>query len=245
MRLRVQSYGISKSAKTLANYLEIPRLKTNNSKFRGRQGDLLVNWGCVKKIHQKATYINPITSVAIASDKLATFRALEAAGVSIPTYGTDCSFADDSSVVVARTTLHGHSGQGIEVGTPSEVPHAPLYTLFINKKAEYRAIVCIDEVVDFKQKLKKRDWEEERSKVIWNSDNGYVFARNEIRTPEGINQLAVDAVKALGLKYGAVDIIEDREGSLYVLEINSAFGLEGTTVSLFGDKLKQYITENY
>lgn len=55
----------------------------------------------------------------------------------------------------------------------------------------------------------------------------------------------MDAVKALGLKYGAVDIIEDEEGNLYVLEINSAFGLEGTTVALFGDKLKQYITENY
>lgn len=244
MRLKIQPYGISKSAKALAEFLNIQRLKVSGSKFRARPSDVIIPWGVPKTV-LNAQYVNPLEGLRTATNKLATFRALQAAGVSIPTFGTNCSFADDSSVVFARTTLSGHSGEGIEVGQPSEVPSAPLYTEFIDKQHEYRAIVCAGEVVDFKQKLKKRDFEGERSPYVWNVANGYIFVRNNIRVPEQAYQLSIDTIQALGLVYGAVDLIEDAEGVLYVLEINTAFGLEGSTTELFGNKLKAFIEENY
>lgn len=242
MRIRVQAYGPSNSARALAKHLGIKLLRQKGSTFRARATDVIINWGVIKT-YTNANYINPISAVITASNKLTTLLALQAAEVSTPVFDTNCTFADDSSIVVARTTLSGHSGQGIVVGEPNQLPHAPLYTEFIDKKREYRAIVCIDEVVDFKQKLKKKDWDGERSPYVWNVANGYVFARNEITRPESIDQLAIDAVKALGLKYGAVDIIEDCEGKLYVLEVNTAFGLEGATIALFGNKIKQYLEE--
>lgn len=243
-RIRIQAYGPSNSAKELSTYLQIPRIKHSNSKYVAKPTDVIINWGIVKNKY-RAIYVNPVEAVLIASNKLHTLNALQAASIKTPAYGTSCTFADDSTLVFARTTLSGHSGEGIVVGEPSQVPSAPLYTEFINKKYEYRAIVCVDEVVDFKQKLKKKDWEGDRSPYVWNVANGYIFARNEIRVPDTVHQLAIDSVKALGLTYGAVDIIEDVEGTLYVLEINTAFGLENSTIALFGDKLHKHIMENY
>ena len=79
---------------------------------------------------------------------------------------------------------------------------------------------------------------------MWNCDNGYVFAREGIHKPDTIDVLSVQAIEALGLTYGAVDIIEDKQGNLYVLEINTAFGLEGTTISLVGDAIKGLLDES-
>lgn len=247
-RLRIQAYRPSNSAKALSEYLGIMRLKHNNSRFRARPTDIIINWGVVKN-PLNAIYLNPINSVRTASDKLATFTKLKEAGVSIPQFGTSCTFANDSDTVVARTELHGHSGAGIVVGQPSELPHAPLYVQYIPKIAEYRAIVCNGDVVDFKQKLKRNRKSEsnpdgfdgEHNPHVWNLDGGYVFARNNIRHPESADEQSIKALEALGLLYGAVDLIEDEEGNIFVLEINTAFGIDGSTLNRFGDKLQEYI----
>lgn len=243
MRLRVQAYGPSKSAKDLAEYLQVKRLLTNGrSKFRGRPTDVIINWGIPKQIHN-SIYLNPIQAVRTAANKLQTFKALKQAEVNVPKFGTDCSFANDSDRVVARTTLTGHSGEGIVVDEPANLPQAPLYVEYVEKVAEYRAIVVGDSVVDFKQKLKKRDWEGERSADVWNHSNGYVFARNGINHPEETDNQAIKAIQALGLNYGAVDIIEDEDGNIYVLEVNTAFCLSGTTLELVGEAIKGILDE--
>ena len=53
--------------------------------------------------------------------------------------------------------------------------------------------------------------------------------------------MGIDAVSALGLDFGAVDIIEDADGKLYVLEVNTAPGLEGQTLTLMAEALKELI----
>lgn len=252
MRLKVQAYGPSKSARALADFLEVKRLLTNgNSRFRGRAGDIIVNWGNPKQVHNTATYLNPLDAVRVASNKLSTFKALKEAGVSIPVFFTNKEDLGPRTKYMARTTLTGHSGQGIVVGKPSELPEAPLYSKLVKKTAEYRAIVVNGKVVDFKQKLKRRAQSEENpdghvgehDEFVWNLDGGYIFARNGIRHPEEADIQSIKALEALNLKYGAVDLIEDANGKIYVLEINTAFGLEGTTVSLVGNAIKEIVNE--
>ena len=161
----------------------------------------------------------------------------------VPTVHYSKSTLEADKTYFARTNLFGHSGDGIEVGIPTELPEAQLYTEFIKKKHEYRAIVVDDEVVDLKKKLKKRDFEGDRSPYVWNVANGYIFARNDIEFHPTLPQLAIDATKALNLSYGAVDIIQDRNGNLYVLEINTAFGLCGHTIPLVGEAIKKLINK--
>jgi len=41
-----------------------------------------------------------------------------------------------------------------------------------------------------------------------------------------------------------VDIIEDNEGILYVLEVNTAFGIDGSTIDLVLPHFKELLYEN-
>lgn len=52
--------------------------------------------------------------------------------------------------------------------------------------------------------------------------------------------IAHAAVKALGLDFGAVDIGERADGSLIVLEVNRAPGLEGGTISAYASAITQW-----
>jgi len=250
-RIRINPYGASKGAKELANYLGVKRLRVptsalsggarTGSQFRGKYSDVVINWGNGKGNVGNARQINNLQNVQLASNKLSTLGRLIEEGVRTPNFLTEQPRAYEGETYVARTTLYGHSGEGIVVGKIGELPGAPLYVEYIKKTAEYRVIVVGDEAVDVKQKLKKRDFEGDRSEYVWNCDNGYIFARNDITIPTGLNELGVAAVKALGLDFGAVDIIQDEGGRLYVLEVNTAFGLEGQTISLVGDAIRELL----
>lgn len=67
----------------------------------------------------------------------------------------------------------------------------------------------------------------ERSAGIgWNWNHGFAFEFYH-EAPEAIKQLGCQAVDALGLDFGAVDIIHGMDGTLYVLEVNTAPGTQG------------------
>jgi glutathione synthase/RimK-type ligase-like ATP-grasp enzyme len=72
--------------------------------------------------------------------------------------------------------------------------------------------------------------------LIRNAANGWVFAVNDVRftspeIEEKVRSYSVAAVKALGLDFGAVDIIVNKKGTeAYVLEVNTAPGIESPTV---------------
>ncbi len=245
-RVRVQCYKPSKSARALARYLGVKRIKTRGSRFRGRPSDVIINWGNVKTVYHNSRYLNPIESVKIAANKLATFEALN--GLSIPSYTSSydqaLAWLLEGKKVVIRSTLYGHSGRGIKVVDREEdLEAAPLYTILEDKVAEYRAIVVNGKVVDVKEKKKKREWEDERDPYIWNHGNGYVFARDVGDMPCDLASVSIEVVERLGLITGAVDIIKNSEGKLKVLEINTAYGLEGTTVELVGDAIREVVEE--
>lgn len=236
-RIRIQAYGPSNSARELSRYLNIRRIRSNPSstRFKGRISDIIINWGIPKTIHC-SRYVNPIESVRVAACKLQSLNKLSRAGISIPDFTVS---KPTDGKWVARTILNANSGVGAVVAEASELPNAPLYTKYIPKDAEFRVIVVDGEVVDAKQKLKRRDFEGERQPYIWSCDNGYVMAR-QVDIPDNIAQLGIDAVNALGLIIGAVDIIV-KDNTAYVLEINSAPGLAGTTIELVGDAIAKYI----
>ena len=73
---------------------------------------------------------------------------------------------------------------------------------------------------------------------IKNVSNGYVF-----KTPKrGLNgsrhRAAIGAVSALGLDFGAVDLIVDANGKEYVLEVNTAPALSPMRVEKYVQALR-------
>jgi glutathione synthase/RimK-type ligase-like ATP-grasp enzyme len=183
--------------------------------------------------------VNSFASVEVAGNKLLTFNKLRGVdGIRIPEYTTDINVAydwlrKDGVAVVARTKLRGHSGDGIVLVSEKDgtLPPAPLYVKYVKKQQEFRVHVAFGEVIDVQEKRQRKDYTGDVNHQVRNHHTGWVYCREEIQAPAGLQAMAIATVLALGLDFGAVDLIYNRKGdAIYVLEVNTAPGLEGTTV---------------
>lgn len=227
----------SASCRALARSLEARRVYSNR-RYRPRPHHTIINWGNSQWGTWKAPVINNPETVRKASNKLSTLRSLSEAGVSIPKFTTDACIENLNYPIVCRTLLTSRSGNGIIIANNEEelVP-APLYTSYISG-IEFRVHVVFDEVIDYVQKKKLRTENLNARNIQFNPHirnhlNGWIFARSDVDLPISARTTATEAVQALGLDFGAVDCIVDTDGAAYILEINTAPGLEGTTLEKY------------
>ena len=221
--------------------------------YRSRVNHIYLNWGCTNHPQwwypENVTVLNSPNATRISTNKLFAFEKLKEAEVSTPDWTVDrdeaFQWVRDGHSVVCRTILNGSGGAGIILAASSEElaeVNAPLYVKYKKKKHEYRIHVFNEKVTDVQQKRKRKDVEV--NSKIRNLANGWVFCREGVTLPEGANDLAIRAVSSLGLTFGAVDIIEnEKEKSCYVLEVNTAPGLEGSTVQSYALAIKEWLDE--
>jgi hypothetical protein len=216
----------------------VRRLSTENSRFVPKIHNIVINWGNSGQFHVGlAKCFNQ--NVGRAVNKLQTFHVLREAGVSVPTYVTTRAGAGelfaDNGIVVCRTTLTGNSGKGIVIAkTPEELVDAPLYTRHARHKNEYRVHVAFGNVIDYSQKKKRSNAEESANILVRSHHNGWVFCRENVVLPDAVKEQAIAAVSALGLDFGAVDVGHRVGDNLAVVfEVNTAPGIEGTTVDRY------------
>lgn len=237
MRVRIAQYKAgSRSAKALSEALGALRLKKEGSKFKPRASDIIINWGCSGDLGlSPAQVLNKPEKVARVSDKKKFFaHAKDATTFSVPEHTTSKKEAEEYKTCVCRHILSGSGGKGIEIIERGEtLPSAPLYVKYIPKEAEYRAHIYKGKVIDWQRKIRDPDKEPTNWKVR-NHDNGFIFARNSSKPmPKEAGDAAIEAVKYFELDFGAVDLIVTKSGKVYVLEINTAPGLEGTTLESY------------
>lgn len=238
----------SKSAKALAAALGTKLIKHEGKplKFGGH----MINWGCSRverDLVGNHITLNPEYAIQTAVNKLTAFQAMEDA-VSIPEFTTDPLVAQEwlreGTAVVVRHKLNGHSGEGIEIVDIAEGPGgitaAPLYTKYIKKVAEYRVHVFGDEAFFVQKKARKLEVpDEEVNWQVRNLKGGFIYANQNVEASPAIIEQAVKAIAALGLDFGAVDIVVKKDGTPYVLEVNTACGLEGTTLDKYVEQFKK------
>lgn len=241
----------SPSARALAAALGIKRLMKEGKDLH--VAGSIINWGnsaLYRNFTYEQEFFNHPEAVAKAVNKLETFKALEGR-VGIPKWTEDAGEASEwlrkGVSVVIRKTLTGHSGEGIEIVDPlgdieGEAATHPLYTQYIKKREEYRVHVFRGKVI-FKQR-KARKLDVPKDEVNWqvrNLDGGFIFANKNVELPAEALQSAVAAVDCLGLDFGAVDIILGNDGNYYVLEVNTACGLQGSTLDAYVEAFKEYV----
>lgn len=221
----------SKSARKLARALGGKRKKPGQVV---PYGSTVINWGDSSCPHQ---CLNTPESVLKATNKRLCFEALSAAGVPVPRFATGKETVTWSGTTVVRHKLQGHSGEGIElVEKKEDLPDAPLYVEYIKKENEYRLHIGRRNgvYVIIAEQRKARRLDRPLEQVDWkirSHNNGFVFVREDCDPPESVQDVARQSVAALGLDFGAVDVIYNtKEGKAYVLEINTAPGLEGQTI---------------
>ena len=247
----------SRSLKNLQTQLKedqderrVLRVRRTSVRYRRRVSDRIVAWGPTAP--SQHTDQGQEAAKKLASNKLFSFRKFTEHNVSVPEWTTDYNKAfewwDQGKTIVGRQLLCSHSGKGIILFNPKEDDQfdeglsCKLYVQYKKKKHEYRVHVFQQEVIDIAQK-KRKVGHENRDNQIRNHSNGWIYAREGITQPEGINQLALDACAALGLYSGAVDIIwNEHENKCYVLEINTAPGIEGTTCKHYTNQIIASLT---
>ena len=234
-----------KLAKELSTACGLPAITIGsmNTKYQPRWADYVINWGNSKQPNWMFhTAINSYFEVAYAVDKLSTLKTLDVCDVNIVEYTTEPP--TESGLWVARTKLNGHSGEGIILFDPSTdpVPNAPLYTKYKKKKHEYRVHVFAGNVIDVTWKRKRKGVVADNK--IRNWKNGWVYCREGITYKPEMLDLAKAACYYLGLDFGAVDIIyNELEDKYYVLEVNTAPGLTGSTLAAYTNAFTKEITK--
>lgn len=246
-RYRVLPYRQgSKGAKALADALGGRVLKLVGSTFVPKNGDVIINWGNTQATseishhlaNEEGKYLNYPQMIRMASNKLMFFQTMKGSNLEeiIPEFWTSSSdIPDEKFPVVCRTVLAGHSGDGIHIAdTRDGLVPAPLYTRYVKKKDEYRIHVGRKDggtsIISVQRKARRAGFDNPNWKVR-NLAGGFVYVRNEVSPPAGVLEAATKALEATGLDFGAVDAIyNEQQGRSYVLEINTAPGLEGQTV---------------
>jgi glutathione synthase/RimK-type ligase-like ATP-grasp enzyme len=195
-------------------------------------------------------YLNHPSNVSIARDKRETLTLLSHNGVPTVEWTLDVDVAlqwfSHGDVVVQRNTATGQGGAGIVVCDPTlpgnVAPTAAgvLFTKYFKRKQEFRIHVWGNDVLDIQLKKKRRG--EEADPRIRSHNNGWVFCREGVVCPEQVSTAAVEAVRALGLDFGAVDIgWNERKQTAAVFEVNTAPGVEGTTLDRYVSKIKEAV----
>jgi glutathione synthase/RimK-type ligase-like ATP-grasp enzyme len=261
-RIRIYPYKLySEGARALSTALDTICVKPDG-RYRPRVNDLIINWGnstipiWYQQTDIEQTLNHPL-NVAQAVNKLTTLQLLQRSGVPTPEWTTDMyeaqGWLNENNLVVERHNLTGSKGNGIIVKIPersiafqsAEVDDAPLYTKLIPRAREYRVHVFDGQVIDLQQKKRRVTGLENANDsdgTIKNLDNGWVFVRDDITPPpRSIFDVSIRAVHALGLDFGGVDVLV-KDGECYVLEINCAVGLEGSTINSYVNAIKRYAT---
>lgn len=210
--------------------------------------DRIINWGHTHVIlprnilREMNPMFNTPYAVAATVDKLSFFNLCAGQHIT-PEYTTIpdvarawCASGDK---VVCRTKLRASAGHGIVIARrPEEVVDARLYTKYTPKRDEYRVHIFNREVIDIAAKRGKegvnKNWE------IRTHDNGFIYARKNLNVPAQVIEQAMRAMFCTELDFGGVDVIWNADQQLaYVLEINTAPGLEGETVEHYAKAIKE------
>lgn len=259
-RTRVLMYTgsrFSDSAKKVATLMGIRRIRHRNSRYRPRQGDTVINWGAseARPGMSVVRWINrpPLRGI----NKLTCFNILNTPSttgvVSTPQFTTSAEVVrlnretDPNAVWLARHTVTGSGGRGITIINPGDrIPSAPLYVKYIPKKYEVRIHVSNGRWFDVQQKMFRRGTGGDVNHKIRSHGNGFIFVRHGLSIPQAAldkcKAEAEKAVRALGMDFGAVDVIfNERHDRAYVLEVNSSPGVENSTAQNYANMLREMV----
>jgi len=177
----------------------------------------------------------------IKANKLKAFKIMKSRGVRTVPWTTNYEQAQQwlnaDHIVFERTSLHGDNSKGITVleakqktvlGNRAKPPKAhegvPLFTQFVPHTAEYRIHCTQQHFFDGMEKRRGKD----SKPYIFDAEHG-LFCRDGVIIPMDAKMQALKALLAVGLDFGAVDLIWcAKERKTYVLEVNSAPGLLGS-----------------
>lgn len=241
----------SDGARTLARALGARYIR-EGARTRNTEGSLVINWGCASAPSWrnsgigKQIVVNSDDSVNLARSKVASFTIFNHNGVPTLEWTKLNHVAKewhDNDAVVFNRKDYLSSGGGIKIIKPDDPWDTSLtgfYTKYFKKDAEFRVHVFNGKVIDITRKKRTSAVKEnDRSiyeKMVRSLDNGWIHAHEDIGLSSDalayVGSVACRAVQAVGLLFGACDILfrfsTSGIGKALVAEVNSAPGVVNT-----------------
>ena len=207
---------------------------------RQRHLTYLVRWGSSRTVPWTIDEeVNCRDAIALAANKYAALECLSAHDV--PTVPFSRSPAFDGTVLQRQDRHRG--GTDILSGPAEDFVPAPgvHYTQFTASEHELRLHVFGGQVI--RSQIKKG---EDGDLPIRSHGNGYTFITFVNKEPnQSRKDVAVAAVQALGLDFGAVDMLLLPDGRELVLEVNTAPACDGATLTAYLDAIASYTDLEY
>lgn len=222
------------SATVLASALDIPCGTVEE--MPDERLDYLVRYGCTSRIRYVPNIrtINRRSKIAGNTNKLRSLQKLKEFGIRVPKFSTE--FSDLSFPMLGRRN-HTSRGRSIVLYLqPRDIELAnethTHFTEYVPKKREWRVHVCNGRIIQILEK----DVDPENTFLC--SNEGWRY-RSMSETHRDL-VFAISAVGALDLDFGGVDILEGLDGNIYVLEVNTAPGIddESRTLNSYVRELK-------
>jgi glutathione synthase/RimK-type ligase-like ATP-grasp enzyme len=205
--------------------------------------------------------INKAEAIQLAGNKLAALSKMRREGVTVPDHW---SLEDQlpEFPCVARTATH-FAGNGLwlclqESDVREALRGGADYAIkYIPTTKEFRVHVIGDAAVISQRKKRASEPPEEGEEIddtpgsasrpelaglhrwVRNNATGWNLVRRTLR--EGISEIAVKSVAALGLDFGAVDILIADNAQPYVIEVNTAPGLGVENTVIWCNAMKLYM----
>ena len=165
-------------------------------------------------------------------NKLQELEALARAGVLTVPFSTNP--LDLQAPLFGRKIHHtrGNDIVLVQCGRPNPARRvSDFYTHVVPKRKEFRVWAFRGQPIGTYEKVLQyptKNGRGGRSRDVWNWRNGYAYVFvHQREAARELKATGVAAIAALGLDFGAVDIIEGNDGRYYVLEVNTAPGVEG------------------
>lgn len=254
MRIILYPYQFkSKSAMRLQEYIrgegaECLRVHPDGE-YRPHRGDYIVGWGSGHwptwrgaAIRSSVSWKNKSDAIATAVNKLSSFTKFAGQNVPVVPFTTNkrdvVEWYRNGAKAVLRHEVEGRDGEGLEIVDNIYdffSKEAPLYTKFIPNTTEYRVHVFGGTIIDIQEK-RPRDGVRAVNPLIRTTSGGWGLYRGNVRCPQTAQAAAISAVRALGLDFGAVDVISTATAS-YVLEVNTAPELTEICTEKYGDTI--------
>ncbi len=223
-----------KTGKAIARTLQID----SGMRAPAKRPNVLIRWGSSIEIpYTPKKEINSQAAVLLATDKLRSLQELQKNKVSVPPIFLFNEVEKPKNLahfvsgfpILARTRTHQRGTDILLCMQISDIHRAVRmgrqYGLqYIPTAREYRVHIFRNTSIKASQKI-WTDTSKPYKPWIRNHLNGHTFRKPEIALDDNSRDLAKAAVKALGLDFGAVDLIIDDTGKSFVLEVNTGPGL--------------------
>lgn len=239
-----------KTGQRLRDYLGVPGGENCTEQY-----DLVIRWGSRRSITTPGdAVLNPRQQIRANTDKRNSLDVLSDAGVTVPAYsdyardvGSPHGDSDLSYPVLGRSQNHS---QGADINLilqqrDLELTDNDFFVQYEPTQMEYRVQVFDGEIVKVHEKRLETEAanDEDYTPYIRNHQKNWVFVNERGSTPDAVREQAIEAVDALDLDFGAVDVIHTEDtarsdAEVQVLEVNTAPTLDENNLRRYGEQIK-------